>query len=234
MAQIKKLTDEELKEKFEYLMRSMERFVPIDTKKESRKRTVVQLQTESYKKLKSDTREDISVPKEKNKESQKKPESAKSGTEEDVEAYMEERVDEPSSEEFTIGLIPQGPAPAKIGDLKTMFDPPYEEDAIWKLPNQQQNLNWRYFRSCSVHCLTVEVAHIYMLTEVKYPLPPRVCKAMLEKKLLGDRKDEEAHNEDIQRNLKFTSEDQVRGGLLGIIVNRLKSGSYRVKSGRHS
>ncbi|GJR99268.1 hypothetical protein Tco_0315777 [Tanacetum coccineum] len=43
----------------------------------------------------------------------------------------------------------------------------------------------------------------------------------------------EAHNEDTQRNLKFTSEDQVRGGLLGIIVNRLKSGSYRVKSGRH-
>ncbi|GKB74172.1 hypothetical protein Tco_0935584 [Tanacetum coccineum] len=153
------------------------------------------------------------------------------------------------------------------GDLKTMFDPPSEEDAIWKLPHQQQILNWRYFHSCSVHCLTVEAAHIYMLTEVKYPLPPRVCKAMLEKKLLGDRKDEstmsnrhkdwlvqeqtalgkdfsnpfmadnlpkiEAHNEDIQRNLKFTSEDQVRGGLLGIIVNRLKSGSYRVKSGRH-
>ncbi|GJR35010.1 hypothetical protein Tco_1210694 [Tanacetum coccineum] len=40
----------------------------------------------------------------------------------------------------------------------------------------------------------------------------------------------EAHNEDTQRNLKFISEDQVRGGLLGIIVNRLKSGSYRVKS----
>ncbi|GJQ96299.1 hypothetical protein Tco_0007438 [Tanacetum coccineum] len=50
---------------------------------------------------------------------------------------------------------------------------------------------------------------------------------MLEKRLIGDRKDEEAHNEDTQRNLKFTSEDQVRGGLLGIIVNRLKSGSYR-------
>ncbi|GKC17052.1 hypothetical protein Tco_1013834 [Tanacetum coccineum] len=213
LAQIKKLTDEELKEKFEYLMRSMERFVPLDTEKESRKRL-------------------------------------------DVEAYMEERVDEPSSEEFPMGSIPQGPAPAKIvkwqiiktgkrgayqiiredntdvvyvnfqgllndltrddlkelyrlmmlkygdnrpeeefervlwGDLKTMFDPPSEEDAIWKLPHQQQILNWRYFHSCSVHCLTVEAAHIYMLTEVKYPLPPRVCKAMLEKKLLGDRKDE--------------------------------------------
>ncbi|GJR33127.1 putative ribonuclease H-like domain-containing protein [Tanacetum coccineum] len=249
----------------------------------------IELQTESSKKLKSDTREDVSVPKEKDKESvkreeefeikkpvlrytkrkslarkglQKKPESAKSGTEEDVEAYMEERVDEPSSEEFPMSSIPQGPAPAKIvkwqiiktgkrgayqiiredntdvvyvnfqgllndltrddlkelyrlmmlkygdnrpeeefervlwGDLKTMFDPPSEEDAIWKLPHQQQILNWRYFHSCSVHCLTVEAAHIYMLTEVKYPLPPRVCKAMLEKKLLGDRKDEyEADND---------------------------------------
>ncbi|GKE70407.1 hypothetical protein Tco_1528479, partial [Tanacetum coccineum] len=129
----------ELKEKFEYLMRSMERFVPMDTEKESRKRTGVELQTESSKKL--NTREDVSVPKEKDKESvkreeefeikkpvlrytkrkslarkglQKKPESTKSGTEEDVEAYMEERVDEPSSEEFPMGSIPQGPAPAKI------------------------------------------------------------------------------------------------------------------------
>ncbi|GJS05019.1 hypothetical protein Tco_0321527 [Tanacetum coccineum] len=90
-----------------------------------------------------------------------------------------------------------------------MFDPPSEEDAIWKLPHQQQILNWRYFHSCSVHCLTVEAAHIYMLTEVKYPLPPRVCKAMLEKKLLGDRKDEEVLMKKIlQCKLKFTSEDQ--------------------------
>ncbi|GJY22320.1 hypothetical protein Tco_0394886, partial [Tanacetum coccineum] len=110
---IKKLTDEELKEKFEYLMRSMERFVPMDTEKESRKRTGVELQTESSKKLKSNTKEDVSVLKEKDKESmkreeefeikkpvlrytkrkslarkglQKKHESLKSGTEEDVEA----------------------------------------------------------------------------------------------------------------------------------------------------
>ncbi|GKF97166.1 hypothetical protein Tco_0292987, partial [Tanacetum coccineum] len=39
-------------------------------------------------------------------------------------------------------------------------------------------------------------------------------------------------DEGTQRNLKITSEVQVRGGLVGIIVNRLKSGSYRVKSGR--
>ncbi|GJU97121.1 ribonuclease H-like domain-containing protein [Tanacetum coccineum] len=229
-----------------------------------------------------------------------KSESARSDTEEDVEAYMDERVDEPSSEEFQMGSIPQGSAPAKIvkwqilktgkkgayqiiredhtdvvyvnfqgllndltrddlkelyrlmmlkygdsrpeeeyervlwGDLKTMFDPPSTEDAVWSLTHQQKVLSWRYFHSCVVHCLTLEAAHIYMLTEVKYPLPSRVCQAMLEKRLIGDRKDEEAHNEDTQINLKFTSEDQVRRGLLGIIVNRPKSGSYRVKSGRHS
>ncbi|GJT42164.1 ribonuclease H-like domain-containing protein [Tanacetum coccineum] len=224
--------------------------------KKSRKRTGEELQIESSKKLKSDTREDVSVPKEKDKESvkkeegfeikkpvlrytkrkslgrkglQRKPESAKSGTEEDVEAYMEERVDEPSSEEFPMSSIPQGPAPAKIvkwqiiktgkrgayqiiredntdvvyvnfqgllndltrddlkelyrlmmlkygdnrpeeefervlwGDLKTMFDPPSTEDAVWNLTHQQKVLSWRYFHSCVVHCLTLEAAHIYML-----------------------------------------------------------------------
>ncbi|GKA33016.1 hypothetical protein Tco_0719383, partial [Tanacetum coccineum] len=69
LAQIKKLTDEELKEKFEYLMRSMERFVPMDIEKESRKRTGEELQTESSKKLKSNIRGDVSVPKKKDKES---------------------------------------------------------------------------------------------------------------------------------------------------------------------
>ncbi|GJY56768.1 hypothetical protein Tco_0455883 [Tanacetum coccineum] len=89
-----------------------------------------------------------------------------------------------------------------------MFDPPSEEDAIWKLPHQQQILNWRYFHSCSVHCLTVEAAHIYMLTEVKYPLPPRVCKAMLEKKLLGDRKDEVIQNGNSKKRI-LTGKDGV-------------------------
>ncbi|GJW62226.1 hypothetical protein Tco_0111561 [Tanacetum coccineum] len=141
LTKIKNLTDEELKEKIEYLMRSMERFVPMDTEKEIRKRIGVEFQTESSKKLKSDTRDDVSVSRDKDREPvkreeeiktkkpilrytkrkslarkglQKRTESAKSGTEEDVEAYMEERVDEPSSEEFSMSSIPQGQAPAKI------------------------------------------------------------------------------------------------------------------------
>ncbi|GKE42507.1 hypothetical protein Tco_1469791, partial [Tanacetum coccineum] len=43
-----------------------------------------------------------------------KSESVRSNTEEDVEAYMDERVDEPSSEEFQMGSILQGSAPAKV------------------------------------------------------------------------------------------------------------------------
>ncbi|GJU08009.1 hypothetical protein Tco_1124439 [Tanacetum coccineum] len=130
----------------------MERFVPMDTEKESRKRTGEELQTESSKKLKSDTRKDVSVPKEKDKESVKREKEfeikkpilrytnrkslarkglhkkSESGTEEDVEAYMEERVDEPSSEEFPMSLIPQGPTPAKIAydDLTRMISGVYK------------------------------------------------------------------------------------------------------------
>ncbi|GJU57780.1 ribonuclease H-like domain-containing protein [Tanacetum coccineum] len=155
-----------------------------------------------------------------------KSESVRSDTEEDVEAYMDERLDEPSSEEFQNGFNPTRISTSKNcllndltrddlkelyrlmmlkygdsrpeeeyervlwGDLKTMFDPPSTEDAVWSLTHQQKVLSWRYFHSCVVHCLTLEAAHIYMLTEVKYPLPSRVCQAMLEKKLIGDRKDE--------------------------------------------
>ncbi|GJT09065.1 hypothetical protein Tco_0843527 [Tanacetum coccineum] len=66
-------------------------------------------------------------------------------------------------------------------DLKELYR--LDDADSLELSGLEKNLN-------GVHCLTVEAAHIYMLTEVKYPLPPRVCKAMLEKKLLGDRKDE--------------------------------------------
>ncbi|GJX29949.1 hypothetical protein Tco_0238028 [Tanacetum coccineum] len=30
-----------------------------------------------------------------------------------------------------------------LGDLKTMFDPPLSDDAIWSLPLQQKIINWR-------------------------------------------------------------------------------------------
>ncbi|GKD08889.1 putative ribonuclease H-like domain-containing protein [Tanacetum coccineum] len=270
-----------VQEEFDKCVEKVEKFIPMNSKLEASKlkRTGINLQAEVFKKQKitnvPDVTKDESVKREEEFKVQQpilrynirkylarkglqknKSESARSDTEEDVEAYMDERVDEPSSEEFQMGLIPQGSAPAKIvkwqilktgkkgayqiiredhtdivyvnfqgllnnltrddlkelyrlmmlkyedsrpeeeyervlwGDLKTMFDPPSIEDAVWSLTHQQKVPSWGYFHSCDVHCLTLEAAHIYLLTEVKYPLPSRVCQAMLEKKLIGDRKDE--------------------------------------------
>ncbi|GKC37521.1 hypothetical protein Tco_1049905 [Tanacetum coccineum] len=55
-------------------------------------------------------------------------------------------------------------------DLRTMFDPPLNEDAIWSLPLQQKMVSWRYYDKYAVHCLTLEACTIYMLADRKYPL----------------------------------------------------------------
>ncbi|GJV38585.1 hypothetical protein Tco_1411062 [Tanacetum coccineum] len=281
MSQLKKLKPDELKEEFDKCVEKVKKFIPMNSELEASKlkRTGINIQAKVFKKQKITDVPDVtkyeSVKREEKFKVQhqilrynvrkslarkglqkNKSESVRSDTEEDVEAYMDEKVNEPSSEEFQMGSIPQGSAPAKIvkwqilktgkirsyhfhqgdpldvvyvnfpgllndltrddlkelyrlmmlkygdsrpeeeyervlwGDLKTMFDPPSTEDAVWSLTHQQKVLSWRYFHSCVVHCLTLEAAHIYMLTEVKYPLPSRVCQAMLEKRLIGDRKDE--------------------------------------------
>ncbi|GKB48548.1 hypothetical protein Tco_0899301 [Tanacetum coccineum] len=76
------------------------------------------------------------------------------------------------------------------GDLKTMFDPPLSDDAIWSLPLQQKMINWRYYPSCAVHCLTLDDTTIYMLADRKYPLSKDACQVMLKMKLLDGTMDE--------------------------------------------
>ncbi|GKB22860.1 hypothetical protein Tco_0862261, partial [Tanacetum coccineum] len=75
-------------------------------------------------------------------------------------------------------------------DLRTMFDPPLNEDAIWSLPLQQKMVSWRYYDKCEVHCLTLEACTIYMLADRKYPLSKEACQAMLKMKLLDGKMDE--------------------------------------------
>ncbi|GJT78252.1 putative ribonuclease H-like domain-containing protein [Tanacetum coccineum] len=60
------------------------------------------------------------------------------------------------------------------GDLKTMFDPPLSDDAIWSLPLQQKIINWRYYPTCDVHYLTLDASSIYMLADRKYPFVKRM------------------------------------------------------------
>ncbi|GKC23661.1 hypothetical protein Tco_1025811 [Tanacetum coccineum] len=76
------------------------------------------------------------------------------------------------------------------GDLKTMFDPPLSDDAIWSLPLQQKIINWRYYPTCVVHCLTLDASTIYMLADRKYPLSKDACQVMLKMKLLDGTMDE--------------------------------------------
>ena len=76
------------------------------------------------------------------------------------------------------------------GDLRTMFEPPLSEDAVWGLPFQQKLLSWIYYDSCGVHCLQLESAYIYMLAERECPLSTITCKSMLEKKFSGGKRDE--------------------------------------------
>ncbi|GJV01613.1 hypothetical protein Tco_1335182 [Tanacetum coccineum] len=76
------------------------------------------------------------------------------------------------------------------GDLKTMFDPPLSDDAIWSLPFQQKIINWRYYPTCVVHCLTLDASTIYMLADRKYPLSKDACQMMLKMKLLDGTMDE--------------------------------------------
>ncbi|GKD59961.1 hypothetical protein Tco_1297470 [Tanacetum coccineum] len=79
------------------------------------------------------------------------------------------------------------------GYLKTMFDAPLSTDLVWSLPGQQKILSWRHYEICKVHCLSLESADIYMLTERSYPLSAEVCKAMLDKKLQGGKENEDCY-----------------------------------------
>ncbi|GKD47335.1 hypothetical protein Tco_1271980 [Tanacetum coccineum] len=111
MGQLKKLKPDELKEEFDKCVEKVEKFIPMNSELEASKlkRTGINLQAEVFKKQKITDVPDITKDESKNKS-----ESARSDIEEDIEAYMDERVDEPSSEEFQMGSIPQGSAPAKI------------------------------------------------------------------------------------------------------------------------
>ncbi|GJZ59117.1 hypothetical protein Tco_0614933 [Tanacetum coccineum] len=77
--------------------------------------------------------------------------------------------------------------------LKNIFEAPLSTDPIWSSLGQQRIISWRYYTTCRVHCLNLESSDIYMLTERKYPLTAKVCKAMLDKKLQGGKPDEDCY-----------------------------------------
>ncbi|GJW24817.1 putative ribonuclease H-like domain-containing protein [Tanacetum coccineum] len=218
MAQLKKLTFEELKVEFEKLTRSIKSFVPMGFE-ERVKRAGVQLEQESSKKQKIVV-EDVSVTEEKvevheaeeDMEALVKGNDTNSSSGNDIpiiredgtyityinfRAMLKSILRDDLTELYRLVMQKYGTNGPEDeyervfwGDLKTMFDPPLSTYPVWNLPYQQKMLRWRYYDTCRVHCLTLESADIYMLTKRRYPIPADVCQAMLDKKLQGDKKDE--------------------------------------------
>ncbi|GJR15261.1 hypothetical protein Tco_0797913 [Tanacetum coccineum] len=167
MAQLKKLTFEELKVEFQKLMRSIESFVPMGSKKELRE------QVYSWSK----TEEDI--------------EALVKGNDTDSSSGTDILVST-----VPVAIKPPSIANWKIIKLgkKGVYQIIREDGTYITYINfgamlksiSRDNLIELY----RVHCFTLESADIYMLTDRRYPIPADVCQAMLDKKLQGDKRDE--------------------------------------------
>ncbi|GJV39034.1 hypothetical protein Tco_1417474 [Tanacetum coccineum] len=136
---LKKLKPDELKEEFDKCVEKVEKFIPMNSELEASKlkRIGINLQANVFKKQKVTDVPDVSKAescKGEKRLQKNKSESARSDTEEDVEAYMDERVDEPSSDEFQMGLIKsyKDLHPAKFG---------FKLGKIHRLKWSYQNIN---------------------------------------------------------------------------------------------
>ncbi|GJR98450.1 hypothetical protein Tco_0270624 [Tanacetum coccineum] len=165
LTQLKKLTFNELKTEFEKLVKSIENFVPMET--EARvKRHGLQLEQETSKKQKIDI-EDASITKGKDKvvkEEETEVSIFQQGSKKYLSVNASNRVDTVLQEfgawlkDFTredlielyrlvmqkYGTNRPEDAYDRVlqSDLRTMFDPPLYEDAIWSLPLQQKMVSW--------------------------------------------------------------------------------------------
>ncbi|GKB82571.1 hypothetical protein Tco_0949466 [Tanacetum coccineum] len=202
LTQLKKLTFDELKTEFEKLVKSIENFVPMETD-ERVKRQVIAKEEEIEKSIKKRGK----IRKQKARNGIHIDKIAQDESEEEREAFMKDKVTSASSKsKIRIDVIPTATKPLSIkygvnrpkeiydrvfwGDLKTMFDLPLSDDAIWSLPLQQKMINWRYYPSCVVHCLTLDDTTILMLADRKYPLLKDAFQVMLKMKLLDGTTDE--------------------------------------------
>ncbi|GJV83209.1 hypothetical protein Tco_1523107 [Tanacetum coccineum] len=213
LSQLKKLSFKEIKEEFDKLVQRIDTFVPMDFEatKAKLKRYGEELQTKTLKKQKIDDK-DVPAIGEKVVEVKEEEPVKRTGKRKKQKArkadtiYMsfgamiKDFTREDLIELYRLVMQKYGtnrPEDAYDrvlwSDLRTMFDPPLNEDAIWSLPLQQKMINWRYYPTCAVHCLTLEASTIYMLADRKYPLSKDACQVMLKMKLLDGTMDENCY-----------------------------------------
>ncbi|GKA47823.1 hypothetical protein Tco_0740781, partial [Tanacetum coccineum] len=217
ISQLKKLKFEEIKEikeEFDKLVQQIDTFVPINLEatKAKLKRYGEELQTKTLKKQRFD---DKYVPAIREKVAKSAQEDSETDKEESVEAMNPTPLTTKSDIYMSFGAMVKDFTRKDVielyrlvmqkygtnrpedaydrvlwSDLKTMFDPPLNEDAIWSLPLQQKMISWKYYDKCVVHYLTLEASSIYMLADRKYPLSKDACQVMLKTKLLDGTMDE--------------------------------------------
>ncbi|GKA93925.1 hypothetical protein Tco_0815911 [Tanacetum coccineum] len=213
MAQLKKLTFEDLKVEFEKLMMSIESFVTMGSE-ERVKRAGVQLEQESSKKQKIVV-EDVPVTEEKvevvkkeepiKRTGKRKKQKARKGThanKTDMEALVKGNdTYSYSATDIPVSVVPVPIKPPSIANWKIIK---LGNKGVYQIIREDGTyITYINFGAMlksilrddltelyRVHCLTLESADIYMLTERRYPIPADVCQAMLDKKLQGDKKDE--------------------------------------------
>ncbi|GJV29699.1 uncharacterized mitochondrial protein-like protein [Tanacetum coccineum] len=120
---------------FKKLMKIIESFVPMTTESKSEKDTRLQLEQETSKKQKIDI-EDDSITKGKDKvvkEEEAEVPVKKTGKRRKQKARKGINIANTAQDEMYDRVL--------WGDLKTMFDPPLSDDAIWSLPLQQKIIN---------------------------------------------------------------------------------------------
>ncbi|GJS12345.1 hypothetical protein Tco_0369141 [Tanacetum coccineum] len=187
LSQLKNLSFEEVKEEFDKLVKQVESFAPINFKatKDSLKRFGEELQTKTSKRLKSDEAKDDELTK---KTGKRRKQITRKGLHTNIDKDDSEDSDEASEQDDSAsGMI--------LTELYKVCQNRYgmkgPEDMFEK--GQQRIISWRYYDTCRVHYLNLESMDIYMLIERKYPLSAEVCKAMLDKKLQGEKPDEDCY-----------------------------------------
>ncbi|GJU49911.1 hypothetical protein Tco_1219466 [Tanacetum coccineum] len=183
---------------FENLMKSIERFVPMGSE-ERVKRQGVQLEQDTSKKQKIIV-EDVPT--------------THQEVEEDMEALVKGNdTNSSSGTDIPISVVPVAIKPPSIANWKIIklgkkgVHQIIREDgtyityinfgAMLKIISRDDLTELYRLSLQIVHCLTLESADIYMLTERRYPLPADVCQAMLNKKLQGDKKDSRPIKEEL-------------------------------------
>ncbi|GKA90669.1 hypothetical protein Tco_0812539 [Tanacetum coccineum] len=182
LSQLKKLTFEEIKEKFDKISSHHEKTGETTVPKEEE----VEKSTKIKRRLKTKARKGLNV----DKDAQEDSETDK---EEDMEAIGAIPVTTKSPSVVNWKIFQQDITRDDLTELYMLVMQKYRANRPEDVYDRQKMLNWRYYDSCGVHCLTLEAAVIYMLTKRKYPLSSDACQAMLDMKLQGGKQNEECY-----------------------------------------